>query len=271
MSYTVPLPDGNKIVVLYARNFVWKDKEQSKLLDEQPASNRIYRALKMKDKNVWYLKLAINPEGKKLPIMDGIRITQLQYSTPEWECDFVEVNDMNILDLDITAEDYNQLATWADTSHSDFIRLINGPGLDIATSEDDTIDDIPDMTEAQSHEQIKEEIKNKILGVFENSLVPHTDSLISNVKYLSMRDPFMIQVLTFLTSSLIEESRKEDSVDFVSLSREIALSTEFGKGANIYAMLENIEKYAGETGTKNDLAKVAKSLIFELIRLELTR
>ncbi len=213
-----------------------------------------------------------NPTGKQHPIMDGIRITDLRYSTPEWESDFVELDDMNILDLDITSEDYTQLAEWAETNHSDFIQLINGPaGFDIAVSEDDHMEDVPDINEDKSQEEVQEEIKNKILGVFEKSLVPYTDELTNNIKFLSMRDPFVIQALGFLTKKLIEQSRKEDTMDFVPLSREIAFSDEFGKGANIFSMIENIERYAAETGTKNDLAKVAKSLIFELIRLELTK
>lgn len=272
MSYTVPLPDGSKVVVLYAKRFLWKDKKQSDLLDDQPISGRIYRALKVRDQNIWYLRLSINPEGKPKPIMDGIRITELHYSTPEWECDFVEIDDMNILDLDITSEDYNQLATWADNNHEDFVKLINGPaGFDIAVSEDDPMDDIATLNMIDNGNQIEEDIKNKIMGVFEKSLIPHTDGLNTNIKYLSMRDPFVVQALRYLTNKYIDDLKNEDSVDFIPLSREIALSDEYGKGANIHSIIQCIEKYAGTKGNKNDLAKAARFLIFELIRLEITK
>lgn len=267
MSYTVGLEDGSKVVVLYAKNFTWKDKNQSALLDGQPMTGRIYRAFKTPESNVWYLKLSVNPDGKRLPIMDGVRITNLKYSTPEWECEFIEVNDLNIMDLDILPEDYELIGEWANTGHSDFIKLINGElGFDVTVSQSDQMEDVK-----YSEDSDAAFVKDQLMGILEKSLTPFTDRLNSNIKWFSMRDPFYIQALTYLTNKLVDDGVKEDESEIMPFAREVSLDSTYGKGANIYGMAYHLDKYVSKKGNQNDLAALAKALIHEIIRLEIAK
>lgn len=281
MAYNVELPDGGKIVVLYTRSFNWKSEGDAKLLNFQPESSRIYRAFVDPDNNHYFIQIdntAEITEDIKLisgpydrpKHLDGIRLTSLKYSTPEWDCDMVEVDDKNILDLNITSDDYRKLSEWTKNSHQDFVDIIynHNKGLDMGGSvEDEEDEDLPDIIFSGTQEDFENPLASQIMNMFNNAINPVAQELNNNLKLIIMKDPLILEALAYVTSSLVLRLKKEDTSDMMPMSREVAMSDTFGKGANIYSILYNIEKYA-QDNSKEALSEAIYHLLIEYARLK---
>lgn len=286
MAYNIELEDGGKIVILYASAFTWKSKEDAELLNNQPVQGRVYRAFVEPVTHHYYIQLEGTPDipetiAKKIQSgnlpkprrMDGIRLTNLRYSTPEWDCDMVEVTDKNILDLDITPEDYKRISDWAESSHKDFVDILyhNSQGLDVAGSaeegDDEYWEDVPEFEFTGTPEEFENPIMSDIMSIFSNAINPIANELQNNLKFIIMRDPYLIEGLAYVTSSLVSRLKKEDTSDMMPMSREVAMSDTFGKGANVYSVLYNMERYV-QDNSKEALSEAFYHLLVEYARLK---
>ncbi len=139
MPLTKKLNNGASIVLLYAKQFEWFSDKESKLLGGEPFTGRVYRALKDPNTSAYYV--SVDHTIQSSPRVEGVRLTDLQYKTPEWECNMVEITDDNITDFDISTEDYKKINDWVESDHKDFItHLEKQQGLDIIASRNDTME-----------------------------------------------------------------------------------------------------------------------------------
>ena len=271
MALTKELDNGASIVILYVKKFNWLTEKESKMLGGEPYTGRIYRALKDPVTSAYYV--SIDHKIESYPRVEGVRLTDLKYKTTEWECEMIELTDNNIIEYEILAEDYKKISDWIESDHIDFIaHLEKQQGLDvIASRKDDGVDADPNL-EDRSAAYDPEMMERRIMDAMSNSLVPYQNNCHDSINYIGMRDPWMLQALEQVLLEVTKQIASEDSGPIIALSREIAISDELGKGANIYSTLFNIEQYINnnpEIGGKIDSVKKAIfHLILELIRLK---
>lgn len=262
MDYKVELPDGSKIVMLYTKNFTWKDKEQGDQLNGAPFTGRVYRALKTNKENYYYVHLAV-PAKNGMPPIEGVRITSLAYETPEWVCEFVELDDYNIIDFDITAEDYENIGKWLSVKQQDLIdRLFSPNGMDMTTASDDEIEEQED---GDFHIKPNEAPLN-IMELLKVALTPYDNSSMESIQWISMRDPFAMKALTYLLKEYVTYMENEDKSPVHPLHRDIATSA-IGKSANIGMIAHSLEQHiSNKTDDQQLMFKIFLSVIFELQR-----
>jgi hypothetical protein len=263
MDYKVELPDGSKIVMLYTKNFTWKDKEQGDQLNGAPFTGRVYRALKTHKENYYYVHLGV-PAKNGMPPIEGVRITSLSYETPEWICDFAELDDYNIIDFDITAEDYENIGKWLSVKQQDLIdRLFSPDGMDMTMASDDIVES---HSEGDFNIEPNELGPKNIMDLIKEALIPYDNSSMEAIQWISMRDPFAMKALTYLLKEYVEYMKLEDKSPIHPLHRDIATSS-IGKSANIGMIAHSLEQHiANKTDDQQLMFKIFLSVIFELQR-----
>ena len=279
MGYNIELEDGGRITLVYFNNFTWKSELEAKMLGNQPYVGRVYRAFVEPETNAYFVQVPDAPEVSPEDIqklsgtrplaprrMGGVRFTSLNYSTPEFDVDMTEVTDANIIDLEITPEDYKKISDWSESSHQDFVKELYGTDTEEATGVDviTSMQDIEDLDEKDMLREIgttaKEDFKNQMMSIFNGMINPLNDQLSVNIKFIMMRDPLILEALAGVTSNIRQRLQEEDKSDFIPLSREIALSPSLGKGANVYSAMANLEAY-----TRNDRAPYLEEAIYDLL------
>lgn len=267
MDYKVKLPDGSEIVLLYTDNFDWKDKEQKKAMSNTPKTGRVYRALKTKGDTTYYIHLDLPIKlGKKR--IDGIRITSLDYTTPEWVCHFMELNEENILDFDIIPDDYNKIRNWLETKQEDLIKTLFTPnGVDVIASEDDIIENgsVGDLNLEQN--------VGDMMDMYKKSIEPYDNKAIEAIQFISMRDPFALQAISEFLGKYVEFMNKEDEVSVNPIRREICTSGELGKTANMTLLGDALDKYlrTSQEGPSALIFEMFLSVLFESMRTEINK
>lgn len=262
MNYSVKLEDGSEVVILYTKNFEWRDKSKGTEVGSAPYTGRVYRALKtVGDKN-YYVNLEVPHVPGKLKV-EGIRITNLKYTTPEWICDFVEVDEDNIVDFDIVAEDYQKIGTWLETEQKDFIDRLFNTGIDVEASiEDELLGPIDGPLKVTDYDNIVKAIKG--------ALVPNDNKAMEAIQWISMRDPMGLDAITQLITKYAEFIQKEDLAPHTPLQREVATSEKYGRGANIAYIAKALDEHSRSKTDNQDLIfSMFLPLVFELMRQEL--
>lgn len=254
-NYKVDLKDGRSIVILYIKDFEWFNKEDETLLKGHPYSGRVYRAVK--SDGAYYIKI----DGDSLePDVLGIKIVGTQETTQNWSANVAEIDDDNIIDFQIEDTDYRKIGVWLETSHKDFVELIDAisksPKIEFEVSGDN-----PD----EAMKDAKEMVMNMIKGTMNNF-----DYRVSNkLSELIETDPMQVEAVDEYLGFLLEDLKAEDP-DMISLSREIALHSKYGKGANLYNAINHLQQYLSpNSGSKQDLLKALQAISFELIRLKI--
>ena len=264
MGLIKELKDGNQVVLLYAKNFEWKDETHSGLTNGEPYTGRVYRALKDGKNDVYYVNIDRTQDLDKKIKINGVRISKLVYSTPEWDCEFIEINDENILDLEINPEDYKRINEWVEDDHKDFLAILRGSegGVDVvAAKEDELNEDNPSIIETDM-----ESITDHIMRAVRGNIDPYVETIDDSLDYLISTDPMIVQGLAFVLNNLAEKVKNEAKTKVaIPLSREIALSDDMGKGANMYSALYSIEEYIN-TDRPSKIHDAIYHLITELIR-----
>ncbi len=271
MALSKQLDNGASIVLLYAKEFQWFSDKESKMLGGEPTSGRVYRALKDPQTSAYYV--SIDHGVKTGPRVEGVRLSNLKYKTPEWLCDMVEITDDNITDFDISTEDYKKISDWSLTGHQDFVtHLEKMQSLDVIASKSDEIEESEGFSIEETKAYDPEEIGRKIMDAMTNSIIPFQTNCHDMINYVGMRDPWTLQALEQVLTEITKQIAAEDSGPIIALSRELAVSEDMGKGANIYSTLYNIEEYINtneEIGGKiSNVTKAIYHLILELIRLK---
>ena len=210
MALTKQLDNGASIVLLYAKKFNWFTEKESKLLGGEPASGRVYRALKDPTTLAYYV--SVDHEVKSSPRVEGVRLTDLVYKTTEWECEMVEITDDNIIDFDISPEDYKKINEWVESDHIDFINhLEKKQGLDvIASRKDDQVDNDPNL-EDRSSAFDPEDMGRKIMDAMAGSLIPYQNNCHDSINYVGLRDPWMLQAIEQVLLEVVKQISAEDS------------------------------------------------------------
>lgn len=275
MSLTRELENGNEIILLYAKNFKWKTKMHEEISDGQPVVGRVYRALHDSTNNVFYVKIDApigKEEGENKTKIQGLRITELKNTTPEWECEFEQLDDDNIIDYDIDPMDYRRINDWVESDHTDFIdELRTAVGLNvIASREDDLVspEDANGLIEEDLDAVVDDDIKKLMSkALSELSKNSHTD-LSREVVNLVVKDPMLGTALARLLPEVIDIIDLEsNNHSMIPLSREVAIDKDYGLGANVYAMIHSLEEYVGLNGKDMSLlATVFIHLLYEVTR-----
>jgi hypothetical protein len=258
MNYSVKLPDGSEVVLLYTKNFEWKDKSKGEDVGSAPYTGRVYRALKTAGDNNYYVNLEVPHVPGKLKV-EGIRITSLNYTTPEWVCSFAEVTEDNIIDFDIVAEDYRKINTWLETEQQDFIDRLFKTGLDVEASSTDSME-----VESQA---IKITDYDAIVKAITGSIVPSDSRAIEAIQWISMRDPMGLEAITHLLTMYADFIKVEDTAPVLPLQREVATSEQYGRGANIAYIAKALDEHSRDkSDSKERIFSLFLPLVFELQR-----
>lgn len=271
MGLTKKLQNGASIVLLYTRNFNWMgDKDPVISESVLPETGHVYRAIKDPSTGSYYVEIeqpTLTPSGHSV---EGIRITELTYSNSEFECDMVELTDDNIIDFDISPEDYKKINTWVEDDHKSFIETLERKnGINVIVSKDD----IPQASEMEKlDKEMVNEVGKKIMDALEKSTFAYENVAHESIQYIAERDPWMLETVTGLLVYISRILGKEDTGPTIPFSREISGSPELGKGANIYTAISAIENYINTNqkigGNKNSLNKAIFHLLLEIIRLK---
>lgn len=268
MDYKVKLPDNSEIVLLYTNKFEWKDKEQQKLLENTPLTGRVYRALKTND-SAYYIHLNLPKKGQKKRI-DGIRITNLTSTAPEWDCIFTEVDEDNIVDFDMVPEDYQSIGQWLETKQQDFIdKLFKNEGLDVVASNEDDV-----QSGREGDLSIKETNSVKgLMDLYQKSIAPYDQKAIESIQWISMRDPFALQAFAKILGKYTEFMDEEDETPIHPIKRDICTSSDLGKIANITLIADAFEKYTRTKDQDNEilLFEMLLPILFEYMRAEINK
>jgi hypothetical protein len=263
MNYSVKLEDGSEIVLLYTKNFTWLQRDKESILNGSPSAGRVYRALKTVGDNNYYVHLDL-PIVPGEPVIEGIRLTKLKYNTPEWTCDFEEINEDNIVDFDIVAEDYKKIGNWLEIEQQDLIDRLFKHGLDVEGS---TADDLTE--EVHGDFQIEDATK-AIMDAVKNSLVAYDNKAIEAIQWISMRDPMGLKAITTLITRYAEFLNQEDKGVVPPVQREVANSDIYGKGANIAYLAKALDEHVrNKTNNSDVIFNMFLPLVFELMRQEL--
>ncbi len=265
MDYNVKLPDGSEIVMLYTKKFNWKDKKQQKILQDAPTAGRVYRALKTKEDTAYYIHLNL-PLKKGTKRIDGIRVTALDYTAPEWECTFIEIDEENIVDLDITSEDYQNIGQWIETKQEDMInKLFKQDGVDVIASEEDEIEEGQDGSfHVTEH--------NDLMDIYKKSLEPYDSKAISAIQFISMRDPFALQAFSKILTKYLDFMDMEDKSEIQPIRRDICTSNDLGRTANMAILAKHLDKYLRTKEEDEDsLFEMMLPLVFEYMRTEINK
>lgn len=268
MGLVKELEHGAQVVVLYAKSFVWKGDARSKLKINVPETGRVYHALKEPSTGAFYVSV----EQEVGTPVQGIRISDLTYSTSEFDCDMVQITDDNIVDFDIIAEDFKKINQWVDNDHNDFIKAFEGKtGINVLVPKEDMAQIAPQ--EESSQEQKLADLGRKVMDALNQSTHTYENAAYDAIEFISERDPWMLEAATGMLIYISKVMAKEDSGPTIPYSREISANQELGKGANIYTAISCIENYINEDpkvgGNKNSLNKAIYHLILESIRLKM--
>jgi len=232
------LENGSSIVLLYTNYFAWKDPSKDDVLQNTPETGRVYRALKDGGNNAYYVKL--NEAEVSEPTVMGIRISSLKYSNNDFECDMVELNEDNITDFEITPDDYKQINKWTNEEHSDFVQLLeNTPFVNVVVSQDDITEEEANRF---SEEESAKELSKKIMDAIRHSSIPYKKTAAESIDFINAHDPFLTEVIVDYLVYICRMLQKEDSGATIPFSREISVSDELGKGANVYTAINSIER-----------------------------
>lgn len=266
MDYTVELPDGSSIVMLYTKKFTWKDEEQGQDMNFEPIQGRVYRALKTVGDNNYYIHMTIPKKEGKVPV-EGIRVTNLNYETPEWVCEFVELNDYNIIDFDIVSEDYEKIGKWLGNKQQDLIdRLFNPEGMDMTGSMEDKL---PGQVGSFNIEDNMSAMD--IVQYLQKSLIPLDNKAMESIQWISMRDPFALNGISYLLNEYVNYMKKEDESPITPLPRDIGTSEELGEAANITTIAAALNDHINNKNKgRNELFKMFVGILFELMRQDIT-
>jgi hypothetical protein len=258
----------NSIVLLYAKKFRWKNDNYSDLTNGQPTQGRVYRALKDGINDVYYVSIESDAQEVR-PRVDGLRISHLLNVTPEWECDFIQLTDDNIVEFDILPEDYKKINDWVSSDHQDFLDRLQKPkGQEIVASysEDSDTKDNPNIID----EEVKD-LSKKIMEAVNDRLNTHINEAHSWINKLSGIDPMFIETLADITEFIVKvaDSAARSKV-LIPLSKEIALSEDYGKGANLYGAFFNLEDYTS-TSDPDALRMAIYHCLLEMVRRKMNR
>jgi hypothetical protein len=251
-NYKVELADGRSIVLIYVKDFEWYNKQDEHLLKGHPFPGRVYRAIKADQEGAYYVK--IDSEQFEPDVL-GIKIMGSQETTRNWAATIEEINDENITDFSIEDSDYLKIGTWLKDGHSDFVQLI------------DKINNTPVM-EIEVEAEDMEEAKEKVLGMIRGSIDNFNHSVTSKVKELAQTDPMQLEAVDAYLEFVINDLKEEDP-DMISLSREVALHSKYGKGANLFNAINHLQQYLNpKSSNKEHLLKAIQAISYEITRLK---
>lgn len=272
MGLTKQLQNGAQIVLLYARNFNWKGTKD-KVVSESvlPETGHVYRAIKDPANGTYYIEIEQTTVTKLGHSVEGIRINELVYSNTEFDCNMVELTDDNIIDFEISPEDYKKINSWVEDDHKTFIdSLERKNGINVIVSKDDMPEADPNMKELD--QRMAQELGKKVMDALGHSTFAYENLAHDSIQFIAERDPWMLETITGLLVYISRIIQKEDSGVTIPLSRELSISDELGKGANIYTAVSAIENYINSNkqigGNKNSLNKAVFHLLLEIIRLK---
>lgn len=272
MGLTKKLQNGASIVLLYARNFNWKGNKDSVVSESVlPETGHVYRAIKDPVSGSYYIEIDQTTKTSEGHAVEGIRINELTYSNTEFDCDMVELTDDNIIDFDISPEDYKKINVWVDDDHKTFIDTLERKnGINVIVSKDDMPEQDPNLEKLEK--DMVKELGKKVMDALEQSTFAYENVAHDSIQYIAERDPWMLETVTGLLVYISRIIQKEDSGPTIPFSREIAASEELGKGANMYTAIASIENYINTNkqigGNKNSLNKAIFHLLLEIIRLK---
>lgn len=254
MNYSLQINPDQKIVIVFIKDFVWTNDHFQRVFHNLPEKNRLYLAVKEIPTNAYYVKVDLPGEQN----IKGIRIPKSTFKCSDWHAEIVEVDESNVLDLDIHEDDFIHMKGWMESEFADFRKMTDQyistivpdpenlpPATDLVQSAYDALDRIQQIAEGRRRDTTK-----LLEYIFEQ------DAVVSDA------------LLDFLTA--FTKKMKTDHPRLFDYPREIALDSEFGKGANLYSMAFHLQKYThpaeGFGNVKEDLYAVIYYALLELSR-----
>lgn len=259
-QYKTEIDDDKTIVYVYIKSFEWHNKNDEKMLKGHPSTGSIYRAIKLENKVIpaTIYQIKIDSLDEDADGVLGISVNGLSESHSNFTCEIEEVTEDNIIDLEISEDDYRKLGKWMESENDDFIDLIRK----LENPEEQYIKIPQNMLPEAFQSQVRDMIGN-LTDEYRKNAVNGLDELID-------REPLVVEILGDYIQHTLARISKEDQT-LLKISNEIALHEDMGKGANVYSAMYNIEDYVHPKtgGDTNSLYKVLDAIVMELSRIKL--
>lgn len=236
------------VIYLYVKSFRYKDEDHSQAMNDHPLEGRVYRALKTEKPREYKIHIGADNNPERI---DGIRLKGLKCNNKEFQCELIEINNKNILELDISDDDLSMMNKWNKEKNKSLLDLVNG--------KPSAVDEVEEKNEEF---EISEADLNKMLyEMMKPTPSKHTD-------YVAMHDEEMAVVLADLIDYII--STYGDKYEKSNIPVGPFIVSQYGKGYNCGNALKYLSRYCTEGYEKSDnvkdIFKAIHYLLFEIKR-----
>lgn len=222
-----------------------------------PKVGRVYRAIMRRhpdnEEVNYYQILYEDPETEEL----GMFVNALEIDNPYFKAKFKELTEKEIPHVELEKEDYLKLAEWGDN-------YTNNIDVDLLNVE--SVNNTPILDE-DAIQAISDKVAKNILDFITRIRDNNPTAIIKQ------KDPAFYAALFELVNYLASTYRdKYEDMKTTNVSKELLMSKEYGKGANLFNVYKYLRRYqtGGYDKSDNpaDLLKAVHYLLFELTRLK---
>ena len=259
--------------ILYIDSFKYKDQEKAKWMHYKPAEGQLYRAFYAPVDGTTFYRILMEDETMEV---GNMLLMDLSGDNRDWSWDITEVNDTNIADLPLEAEQYAQLAAWRDSKHSDIDKFRRENIETVTYEEEEKVDSIEKLFMEELREAMEggsddiAELEELDLEEEFGTIDDNTIELIKRLNNIKDVDEDMYFVLWQLVAYLDGTYGEKYETNETSMAKTILENDTYGKGASLFNSVKYIQLYLtnGYEKSENpvDLQKAIHYTLFELIR-----
>ena len=219
-----------KIVILYVNHAVHKDEIYEKEMRHHPIPNKVYRAFFDAELGTYRLifeDVDILNDAKQ---MKGIVIPALKVDDDKLTAEFTVVNAENCIDLDMSADEADKLASWLTGDSKDLapFRIEELAKSVLGNLLPKSTDSLKIPTEKDPNKTADEVIKEQEDIYFDEEIFD--ESHLHHLYMIGQKDPLMLRILGKLITYLA--STYSDKYAATSINtRDLYLSQSLGKGS----------------------------------------
>lgn len=236
------------VVYLYINAFDYKEKKYQEAMGGHPTTGRIYRAFYDKESELY--RILFDDIGATR--YTGLVVKDLVNEDPRWSANMEVLDDDNILNHDISAEDYSKLAQWKEVGNSDVEHLRIEHSNDVSAS---SVDGLTKIVFSKNKEE--EMVTTDLMTAAKH-----------NLEVLHEIDPDIVAAVTLVVQGMISylESSEPAEPDFTKL---MSNSRYHGKGANCGIAVEALTEYLHNESflASGTLTKAVYYLLREVSRI----
>jgi hypothetical protein len=276
MKYFYELNPGQKIVILYINDFLWKDEKYLGVFNGSPESKRVYLAMFDTASDGYYLKVDVptdHPE-QTLRAVKGIRVPKLTFTCPEYQINAVEVNESNVIDLEISDDDYGHIKTWMESEFAEF-RAATETNISTVIPDPENLPEAEFGEDQSAYDEmdnlvpLDEDRERRVVEAIMASLENMGKVAATNIETINGQDPQIAEELNLFMEMYIKKM-KGDHPSMIDYPREFSLDEDYGKGANLYNVAFHLHKYSHPTKGYGDVKEDLFAIIYYTL-LELSR